>query len=343
MNEELISRVAAAIGLGAEVEPIEVAPIGTGQVAVCHRVSFDTEDGEVSVIAKSPSPDDTSRQTAQGLRLYLRETAFYRELSGDVDIRTPRLLHVEHDVDSDDFLIVLEDLTPARPIDQLTGLDIDDARVALDELAGLHAPTVGRDELFGRPWLRGVAVDTGPQYAAILPALFDEFLRRYSDDVDERTASVVTRLGGAIGSFAGYDAPISSVVHGDYRTDNMIFGGRSGEVPLAIVDWQTVAVSTPMMDVSYFITTSLSTEDRVAHERDLLTNYLGRMAERGIEFPTDLALREFARYTLQPVVMLVASTIIVERTERGDQMFLTMIRRAVDAVEQWDAFGELER
>jgi hypothetical protein len=343
MSDELIARVAAAIGLAAEATLIDVAAIGTGQVAVCHRMCFETEDGELSVVAKSPSPDDTSRMTAQGLRLYLRETAFYRELSAEVDIRTPRLLHVDHDADTDDFLIVLEDLTPARPVDQFTGLDLDDSRVALDELAGLHAPTVGRDELFGRAWLRGVAADTGPQYAAILPTLFEEFLKRYDAEVDASTRSVVTRLGDAIGRFAGYDAPISSVVHGDYRTDNMIFGGRAGEVPLAIVDWQTVSVSTPMMDVSYFITTSLSSEDRIAHERELLGHYLGRLTERGVEFPMELALREYARYTLQPVVMLVASTIIVERTERGDQMFLTMIRRAVDAVEQWDAFAELER
>jgi hypothetical protein len=343
LSEELVARVATAIGLRSEAAPTSVAPIGTGQVAVCHRLSFETEDGEIAVVAKSPSPDETSRSTARAQRLYLRETAFYRELAADVQIRTPRLLHVEHDADSDDFLIVLEDLTPARPVDQFTGLSVDDARVALDELAGLHAPTVGRTELFDRHWLRGVAIETGPMYVAILPALFEEFLKRYDDQLDAGTESVVSRLGGAIGSFAGYGAPIASVVHGDYRTDNMIFGGRGGEVDLAIVDWQTVSVSTPMMDVAYFVTTSLSPEDRVAHERELISHYLARLAGLGIEFPERTALQEYARYTLQPVVMLVAASIIVERTDRGDQMFLTMIRRAVDAVEQWDAFGELER
>ena len=56
-----------------------------------------------------------------------------------------------------------------------------------------------------------------------------------------------------------------------------------------------------------------------------------------------MARAEFARYTLQPVVMLVAASIIVERTERGDRMFLSMIRRAVTAARRWKALEELDR
>jgi len=56
-----------------------------------------------------------------------------------------------------------------------------------------------------------------------------------------------------------------------------------------------------------------------------------------------VARQEFSRYTLQPIVMLVAASVIVEQTERGDEMFLAMIDRAVIAATRWDAINELER
>jgi hypothetical protein len=41
--------------------------------------------------------------------------------------------------------------------------------------------------------------------------------------------------------------------------------------------------------------------------------------------------------------MLVAAAVIVEQTPRGDEMFLTMIRRGAQAANRWNAFRELER
>jgi hypothetical protein len=41
--------------------------------------------------------------------------------------------------------------------------------------------------------------------------------------------------------------------------------------------------------------------------------------------------------------MLVAASVIVEQTPRGDDMFLSMIARAVVAATRWQALEELER
>jgi hypothetical protein len=98
-----------------------------------------------------------------------------------------------------------------------------------------------------------------------------------------------------------------------------------------------------MLDVAYFLTTSLSTSDREAHEDELLAFYLKELAAFNVVLPASIARAEFARYTLQPVVMLVAAAVLVERTERGDRMFLSMIDRAIRAATKWDAFAVLER
>jgi aminoglycoside phosphotransferase (APT) family kinase protein len=154
---------------------------------------------------------------------------------------------------------------------------------------------------------------------------------------------MVLALQERLALFSDYATPYPCVTHGDFRTDNLLIDACDGTVALAVVDWQTVGVGSPLLDVAYFLTTSLSPPDCARHEFDLLDYYLAELSEHGVDIPTELARQEFSRYTLQPIVMLVAASVIVEQTERGDAMFLSMIERAIVAATRWDAINELER
>lgn len=322
---------------------LRTTAIGAGQVARCLRLELLDDDQLIaSAIAKGPSNDEVSRSTAAAQRLYLRETSFYQQLAPTISTPTPTCYFVERNED-DEFLLVLEDMTPTSSIDQFGGLSIEQAQLGLRALAGLHAPTRGLVELHQAEWLGGTATALAPLYQAVLPALFSTFIERYDDQLSDDMKSVVTQLGGRLADFSGYQSPYACVVHGDFRTDNLLFDGQDGVVPLAVVDWQTVSVSSPLLDVAYFITTSLDDEACRDYEHELLEHYLGVMSEFGAPLDAEQARREFARYTLQPVVMLVSAAVIVERTERGDRMFLEMIRRACVACQRWNAFSELDR
>lgn len=337
--DEAFTGILRRSGLRGDV--IEVQAVGNGQVAQCRRVVCEDGGTHSSAVVKSPSRDETSRRTARAQHLYRRETSFYRELQPRVDIRTPTPRLVEYNDVDDSFALVLEDLTPATVVDQVDGLSVDQVALALSELAGLHSPTLDRDDIFGAPWLQGVSTDLAPLYETIVPALFDGFLERYGPVLTSPTHDTVAQLRNQLSGLWGRDVVHRAVTHGDYRCENLIFEGRGGEVPLAVVDWQTVSVGSPFLDVAYFLVTSLTTERRRESEHELLAHYLGEMAARGTELSRDVAHHEVARYTLQPIGMLVAASMIVERTDRGDAMFLTMIDRAVDAAADWSAFAEL--
>lgn len=333
--------LAGRLGASA-VGELHVVPVGSGQVANCHRLTFESAGGlKVSVVAKSPSIDETSRSTASMQHLYLRETSFYRELADSISTRTPRCFFVERD-ESDDFLLLLEDMSPVREVDQFDGLDVELAKRGLQQLAGLHGPTTARIDLHQADWLGGVAENLAPLYDAVLPSLFEGFLERYKDDIDESTFEFVRRLSSNLGALSNYEVFSTCVTHGDFRTDNLLFDAKGGEVPLCVVDWQTIGVGSPLLDVAYFLTTSLSTPERERHENELLDYYLELLSSYGVEIPREVAEREFARYTLQPVVMLVCAAVLVERTERGDRMFLSMIERGIAAATKWNAFAQLE-
>jgi len=329
--------IEAPRGLG-----IRLTPVGTGQVAECRRVELlDGNSVVASVVAKGPSSDPTSATTAAAQHLYLRETSFYRELAPSIGTPTPTCFFVERDND-DNFLLLLDDLSPAEPIDQFSGLSHDQARVGLTALAQLHVPTTNDHRLFERDWLGGTKVALAPLYQAILPGLFATFLDRYHD-ANGDILSLVRGFTQRLGLFSAQQSNYPCVVHGDFRTDNLLFGARGGEVPLAVVDWQTVSVSSPFLDVAYFLITSLSPDVVVRDGLDLLDFYLDERRRLGSPIPQQEARAELARYALQPVAMLVPAAVIVERTERGDRMFLEMLRRASVVCQSWDSLGELDR
>ncbi len=316
--------------------------VGNGQVAQCIRFTLSSSEGDFSFIAKAPSQDETSRATAKMQQLYLRETSFYKFLAPTLETRTPECFFVERD-DEDNFLILLEDMAPANVADQFEGITKEMAMTGLKELAGLHAPTMNNTELHNADWLGGVSTSLAPLMEAILPTLFSQFIDRYADSVDEELLSFVKRLSNSLEAFRGYKPYAPCVTHGDFRTDNLLFDAKGGEVPLCVVDWQTVSVGSPMLDVAYFLTTSLTAEDRDRYEDELINFYLTELSRLGGSMPLEIARKEFSRYTLQPVVMLVCAAVLVERTERGDRMFMTMIERGINAANKWNALDELEK
>jgi hypothetical protein len=321
---------------------VVVTSVGQGQVANCYRLAVHHAAGISSVIAKVPAQDEVSRSTAALQHLYRREVSFYQHLAASIATRTPRCYFAERD-ESDNFLLLLEDLSPATVIDQFVGISLGTARAGLAALAGLHGPTHARVDLHGAAWLGGVSEELRPLYAAVLPVLFERFIERYDARIDDELRTMVRALKERLGLFGNYTTPFPCVTHGDFRTDNLLVDACDGKVAIAVVDWQTVGVGSPLLDVAYFLTTSLTPEDCARHEFELLDFYLAKLNEYGVDIPADVARREFSRYTLQPIVMLVAASVIVEQTERGDEMFLAMIERAVIAATRWDAIGGLER
>jgi hypothetical protein len=317
--------------------------VGQGQVANCYRLTINRTAGPArSVIVKVPSVDETSRATARLQHLYEREVSFYQHLASQVTTRTPACFFAARD-DDDNFMLILEDLSPASSVDQFAGLSVEYTKAGLVELAGLHGPTHQRSDLHGTAWLSGVSTELRPLYEVVLPLLFDQFLERYGARLSSDVSTMVGALKDRLALFSNYATPHPCVTHGDFRTDNLLIDAQGGDVPLAVVDWQTVGVASPLLDVAYFLTTSLSPDDCAALEDELLAFYLERLADAGVDIPLVVARQEFARYTLQPIVMLVAASVIVEQTNRGDDMFLAMIDRGVIAATRWRAIDELER
>lgn len=307
------------------------APVGTGQVADTFRyeLTYDRveQDAPASVIVKVPATDEGSRAAAVAFHLYEREVHFYRSLASGAGIRTPGCLYGDIDPASGRFVLILEDLSPAAVVDQLDGLGADQMSLALEQAAALHAATWADSSLEGLEWLV-FGRQQAPTMSEMMAPLASTFIERYGDRLDVTCVDLVQQLSARAADYwAGPGGPLA-VVHNDFRPDNMLFAAKGGAIPLAVVDWQTVGLGHGLTDVAFLAGTSMETAGRREHEGALVREYHDRLTCTVEGFGWEECWRSYRYQALYAIYFLVPAAALVERTERGDRMFLTMITRA---------------
>src|SRR5258708_35207709 len=92
-----------------------------------------------TVIVKLPVLIDATRQVALTYRFYEKEVAFYRQLAVETTLRTPEVYFSAHDPDTDNFVLVMQDLGHLRAADQVAGCQREDAVAAVAALPRHHA------------------------------------------------------------------------------------------------------------------------------------------------------------------------------------------------------------
>jgi hypothetical protein len=336
------SWLTAAIGAGI-VADFAVERIGTGQMSECYRVRLSytdaDSDGPGSVVLKVAATDPVSRQTGLALGLYEREVRFYGDIAPGLGGPIAPCYHAAIDTATGAFDLLLGDAGPAVVGDEIAGATTEQAGLAVVELGRLHGPLLGDTSLAEAPWLNREA----PLNQAMITQLYAGFIDRYGDQIAPERRMVCEHL---VATFDGYLAQeaeqgrIQGLVHGDYRLDNMLFGTAEADRALTVVDWQTVSWGPALTDLSYFLGCALSTQDRRAEYDALLRAYHGALGPAAPITVDDVA-EGVRRQSFFGVMMAIVSSMLVERTERGDRMFMTMLARHCDHVLDTDALATL--
>ncbi len=329
--------LSAALGSG-PIEGFSVEPVGTGQMSESCRVHVEyapgANSGPATVVVKTASADERSRATGVGLGVYEREVRFYRELAPRIGGALAECHLAVIDPEEGWFTIVLEDVAPAVQGDQIAGCSVEQARLAIHELARLHAPVFADPQLGATPWLN----QESPLGQALLTQLLPAFLERYGEQVAAEHQAVCRRFVESIDGWVADRRPPLGLVHGDYRLDNMLFGAEEAARRFVAVDWQTVSWGPVMTDVAYFIGGALAIDDRRAHEKTLVREYYEALHAHGVRgFDWEDCWLGYRRETFLGIVMTVAPALLVERTERGDEMFMTSLARYAQQVLDLDA------
>jgi thiamine kinase-like enzyme len=124
-----------------------------------------------------------------------------------------------------------------------------------------------------------------------------------------------------------------SLMHGDYRLDNLLFDPDQTRV--TVVDWQTMGVGLPARDLSYFTATSIQPALRADIERSLVKDYHESLLGYGIE-DYDLATcwRDYRLGMLQAPLITALGCAFAASTERGNEMMAVMLQRGCQAIRE---------
>ena len=301
-------------------------PVGTGQMSLSFRVALDwkNNEGPSSLIAKCPSLDASTRAIASALRAYALELGWYRELARDIGVACPRCLHLESNEDETDFVLLLQDLAPARQGDQLAGASIAQIEAALIQAAALHAPYWGKRALHDIAWLQP-SPTTSAMIRQMTPVLYTQFRARYAERFAPEVLELCDAFMAKVDAYFDVHPAALTVQHRDFRIDNILFAPDGGA---HVVDWQTLGPGAGASDVAYLLGASIANADiRAKEEERLVRFYVDHLRARGAAADAEKVWREYRFYAFSGVLMAIIASTNVERTERGDEMFAVMTER----------------
>ena len=330
--------------LDAAVTAVEIEPVGQGVgilglLARLHLTYAEPGDRPASMIAKIASSNPETVMVAVHYGFYLNEVQFYRECASTPGLRTPALYYSDIDASESAFVLLLEDLVSSRLADQIAGCAQVDAAHVMDAAAALHSFWWNSPKLDDLAWLRPVNNDAyksaQDQYEQVWPG----FVERFRDRLSPRALAVGEAFQPKIAELFDWTVehrPLS-IAHTDFRLDNLFFDHPDGS-PLTIIDWQLCVRSLGPIDVSYFVSESMSPEDRRAHELPLLERYHAGLVAGGVtDYSFDDLWDDYRMCLVMQLTIPVIGQSMDTGNERGRKLTETMVERAFIAVDDHDA------
>jgi len=348
------------------VDLVEIG-VGIGFVGDIYRckLTWDRDDYSLpaSVVVKVPTTRPPNRAVGEALLCYEREITLYRETGGRLALPMPEHLYSAMDpnpapwlagalefvfdhlplravnwlvkrlLDMPErvqrrYLLVMEDIVDARPATQYEGGNLDDAHEALRLLARFHAAG----------WMNQPLLDDQPLIWALdrTPRVTqagylrnrDEFVERFGQRVDPAVLAHIDRIQDELPeTIAALTCAPWTVLHGDYRLDNILFRGDD----ITVLDYQLMLWGRAGWDVSYFITTALEPHHQI-EEESLLRTYHDALGAAGVtdySFDELVADHETSKGVIAHRVVASGDAIDTDIDGRDDTLFDMMVDRVV--------------
>jgi aminoglycoside/choline kinase family phosphotransferase len=330
--------------LDVDIASVDVTQIGAGVgiASLLYRAKLTyahEANGPTSVVVKLPATDEGTRMVMNLFDFYSKECRFYAELADATPVNTPTIHHNDVDVDTNDFVLVMEDLVGVRSVDQIEGCTLAEAMAAMSSLARIHATWWEAGPIEDVEWLPRPGDSPYPEaLAGQVAASWPNVMADHADLVSSETAALGARMPELIPLLMSRlsEGP-TTLVHGDYRLDNLMFA-EDGIEPLTVIDWQICLRGRPGYDLGYFMSQSLDSKMRAEHERDLLSHYHSELVANGVEGYDPDEMWDDYRLGILYCFAYPASAAAVELVnDRAVALFRCLLERSVAAIEETGA------
>jgi len=243
-------------------------------------------NGPASLFVKLAPAGMATRVFGDLMNLGATEVRFYRTVAPEVPVLIPRSYDAGIDSRTGRFALVLEDLVAedATFTDVSQPVTAEVARRVVGDLARLHAAFWTSPRFHGDlAWLKTPYRNpTIRLERALCRAALGPGLRRFPELIPETIQRAAPRILAARDRLdARWATQPLTLIHGDSHSGNLYFVGDR----IGFLDWQVTQCGPGLRDVSYFLISSVPTEIRLAHQRDLLAHYLASLTAAGVDAP----------------------------------------------------------
>ncbi len=321
------------------VRDIEVFPEGLSFTGTLARVSVEYSEGvsgPATFIAKMPDPRKAMPITASS---YEREIRFYRELGNDVGVRVPEMYF--GDSSGELAIILLEDLSPAETGDSTEGCTFDEAVVALQALARMHARWWNHPKILEADWLWSLE-SFGSGYEADIDVGWRNLPGQFVDGLAGELVEICATEGWFRDVTKLRPLGTHTLSHPDYRLDNLFFDHRGENIELTVIDWARVSRKRNGFDIAFFLADSGLSNEIIS---DCLEIYWQTLVAEGVQnLDWTQCLIEFQIGTLEvlgQMLWLSGSGKNVGTDQRIVEMRDRRTRRVLDIVEHFDSLSAI--
>lgn len=276
--------------------------------------------------------------------MYINEVQFYRMIRPRLAIEAPECFGSVFDERRRSFGVLMEDLRlrGGRFPNALGAVVLEEVRGLIATLAALHARYWEDPSL--RKELGWLATPVSGGMYPTFRAIGLDLIRNQVETNDYKAAAIepigksVDELWAALWRAQEMLATgPQTLLHGDPHVGNtyLLPGDRGG-----FLDWQLMVRGRWAHDVTYLMITSLSTEERRQHERELLRFYLDELRRHGVQHPPNED-EAWLRYRQAAIWGLVIGWLITPTANYGQEITAANLTRLASAVQDLETLKAL--
>jgi hypothetical protein len=291
---------------------------GQGYAGILARLSIEYKKPDEALpstmIAKIPTQVAKSRLTSEAFWNYERENRLYEEILHQLPIRTPRCYYSDFDLGKGEkwmkkvfrrygslpkpllglyfiyagfrnlrlkrrYILLLEDFGDLEQISQLEGCSFDDAKMIMKPMGAAHAALWESPQL-EKSWLIDHADFTNMM--AFMSDRWQPVLKKtHPGKVSPKMRGIFEWLKKNNNKLdANTKARPHTLVHTDYRLDNIFFDRKKNEI--AVIDWQGCCRGLGQLDTAFFILSNCHTPLNREQMDELVATYHQGLVEGGV-------------------------------------------------------------
>jgi hypothetical protein len=320
-------------------EPV-IAPIGHGTSGMTVRVLAAYDGGPVTAPATAIAKIGFRPTTAgNSINAFVREVKAYQFFGREPPFLVPEAYYAGSD-EAGHCNLLLEDLSEVgEPGDQIAGCSVEQAAAVVQELAKLHRAYWKSPELDELDWLqdqRGLL----PAYPKGATAIGDWL----GDRIPADQLEIIHAFTPLTERWLAARPANWTLIHSDPRVDNVIFTrGADGRPRACLIDWQGACRGDPQQDVAYFLSGSVSPDDRRACERALIADHVRTIGELVPGYTIEAALEAYRFNMASGLWLTVVACAFIQRTDHNARLIEALLSRNVAAIRDWEALAAIEK